>query len=292
MRSTRARWWWAGVGLLAWTLGIGTVACDDSSSPPPGGADLGVGDLAALPVEDLGGPDLRPPADLQCGGPVYFAGFGLLPTEQKIECRCGCVIDPFTNNVIAGFWGTPIIEMATLTPTVNGLVVNVSPGAGGAGVGALSSAAGTIPFYLAGDFDLSVEYELPDVLPPDAHAILRVAAGGANVYIIERERGLDGVERYKATLGGVQPVSRTSSATRGTLRLQRSGFTLRAEADGQLVSQFTGATLERLPILVTAGLSQAGCDVAGGARPDAGTCAATVIWRNLQLRSGTLVDRP
>lgn len=291
MRSSRALWSFAGVGLLAWTLGTAVVSCGDSSSPP--GPDLGVGDLAETPADLAAtGPDLRPPPDLQCGGPEYFVGFGLLPTEQKIECRCGCVIDRFSNNVISGFWGTPVIQTATLTPTLNGLVVNVAPGDGGAGVGALSSSAGSIPFYLTGDFDLSVDYELPDVIPPDAHAILRVAIGGTSVYVIERERGLDGVERYKATLGGVAPISRATTARSGTLRLVRSGFTLRAEADGQLVSQFGGATLERLPILLTAGVSQAGCDVVGGARPDAGSCSATVVWRNLQLRSGTIVDRP
>jgi hypothetical protein len=264
------------------------AACGDSSNND----DLGVGNDLGVSTEDFAGlPDLRPPADLQCGGPEYFTGFGLLATEQRIDCRCGCVVDRFANNVISGYWGTPIIETATLTPTLDGLVVQVAPGAGGAGVGALSSSAGAIPFYLDGDFDLAVDYRLFDVLPPDAHAILRVSIGGTDVYTVERERGLDGVERYRATLGGIQPVTRATTATSGTMRLVRSGFTIRAEADGQMLTQFTGATRARLPILVTLGLTQAGCDVQGGARPDGGSCAATVVWQNLRLASGTLVDR-
>jgi hypothetical protein len=278
----------AGAGLVL-ALSLSFASCGDQTND---GHDLGAGDDLAASTGDLSGAaDLAPPADLECAGPEYFVGFGLVSTEQRIECRCGCVIDRFANNVISGFWGTPIIETAVLTPTLDGLVAQVMPSDGGAGVAALSSSAGAIPFFLDGDFDLAVDYRLPDEIPPDAHAILRVSIGGTDVYTIERERGLDGEERYRATLGGIAPVTRPTTAHSGTLRLVRSGFTIRAEADGQTVTQFTGATRARLPILVTLGLTEAGCAVAGGARPDGGACAATVIWQNLRLASGTLVDR-
>jgi hypothetical protein len=256
-------------------------ACDDTNAGT--GQDGGVGDLAtgsadltAIP-QDLSGYDAT--CALQ-----KFQGFpGTSPSLRRLDCPCGCVIDPFETTLIAGYWNGSVQD-TTFNPTVTGLAVTPSPPDGGAAFASLTSINPSDPFFLDGDFDLLVDYQLLTTLPNDSHATLEVnnlKPPTNSTYSIERQRSTGGVEQYQAAVAGIQPVSQATAATSGTLELKRTGFTLAALADGTEVTRFTGAVQDRLAILLSAGLGD--CTGAG--------CSFTVKWHNLRLVTGSLVDR-
>jgi hypothetical protein len=267
---------WGTVLLLA-ALSIATGCSDDDNSPTDGGGgDEGANNVDGAGVDLFG-------ADLSCMY-GFFPGFGgASATERRYDCPCGCTIDPFTSAAsVSGIWNGTNMH-ATFTPTTTGLEVGVDGTAGTPAIGGLASFNSTGPFFLDGDFDLLVDYDLVGTPPPNAHAILRVdnlKSGLNGVYTVERLTTAASANQYSAALAGILPVAVATTATSGTLELKRNGFTLQAIADGSMITQYTGAVQDRLAILVTVGLDTCG-----------GSCAFTVRWKNLRLNSGALVDR-
>jgi hypothetical protein len=264
---------------------VAAVGCDSSDANGDGGAG---GDDQSVP-SDGGGPpppDLfgRPPPDMTCILQQLQGFLGASTGERRVSCACGCTIDSFTNaSQVNQIWNGTIMS-TTFAPSSSGLNVTPDSPDGGTALGALTSLNPAGPFFLDGDFDLLVDYELTGTLPPSAEALLQVNNPKPPIdstYTIERQTNGAGSNEYRAALAGIQPVTQGTAKTSGTLELSRAGFTVKAIADGTEVSQYTGDKGSRLAVLLTAGIN--GC--AGG------SCRFTVKWRNLRLVSGTLVDR-
>ncbi len=187
---------------------------------------------------------------------------------------------------MSGFWGQPASSGGSYAPGGSGLAVTVTR-TDMTEFAALVSTSPVSPFYLDGDFDVTVDYELRGAVPPDAHAMLQ-AATPANNNTVERARLPlpDGSEVARSLFPGVTPVAKPDDNTRGTLELFRQGGTVEAIADGALVSQFIGAgatTRFSLQLFATLGA----CD-----NDDAGAgCSFTVAWSHLSMIGGALVDR-
>ena len=261
------------------------VGCDDTSN---GVGDGGAGGDQSVALDGGGPPppDLfgQPPPDMTCINQQFLGFLGASAGERRVSCACGCTIDPFSNaSQVNQIWNGTIMS-TTFAPSTSGLSVTPDSPDGGTAIGALTSLNPAGPFFLDGDFDLLVDYELTGTLPPSAEALLQVNNPKPPIdstYTIERQTTGAGVNEYRASLAGIQPVEQASAKTSGTLELTREGFTVRAVADGSEISRYTGDKGNRLAILLTAGVT--GC--AGG------SCRFTVKWRNLRLVSGMLVDR-
>jgi hypothetical protein len=278
------------------TLVVGATGCDDESSSNNGDM-LGAGDGGGDGSANVDGsePDLIG-ADLTCGNGI-FPGFpGTSVAERSFDCSCGCTLDSFQNStMVSGFWNGTIASDSFFTPTSMGLEATVDSSSAAPAIAGLSSILASNQWYLNGDFDLLVDYELVGPMASDGHAILQVnnlKSPVNSIYTLERNRTHAAVDQYTATLAGITPVSVSSSATSGTLELKRTGFVIQALADGNMVTQYTGGVLDRMAVIVTAALDGP-CPLDGGAAIDGSVpgCRFTVKWKNLRLASGLLVDR-
>jgi|GEM_PF-3934039 len=275
-------------------LTMGLAACGSSNA-----ADAGVDDMAvptSVEIFDLARirPDFQS-TDLSCYLHTFPGFFGSEVDERSDDCSCGCIIDSFDGQQLNPLWGQPMAGVVSYTPTNMGLAVGAfSVGDGGVGVAGLSSLNTVAPFYLEGDFDVRVDYRLTGEPPADGHAILKALSPNNSTiysYSIERQRSPAAVDEYAARLNGIPAVTQTTTAMAGTLRLVRVGATISAWADGQKVSQYVSATGERLAIFLTTAATTDGCATSSGS-VDGGSCVMTVVWRNLVLDKGRLVDRP
>ena len=265
------------------------AGCDDDTTAMShaGGDDLsaptGVEDLSML-FADLS----------QCAGYRTFLGFpGANATLDTIDCPCGCIVDRFANNLVNGNWGASTSGGASFVPTSSGLgmalastTTSTTPS-----LASLASQGPIARFFLDGDFDMQVDYNLNASTPPgESHLVLGVRKSdtvqGIPVYEVERAREPDGSEVYVTQLGGVPAVQLATTATHGTLRLSRVGFKLTSYGDGMQVSTLIAQDTNRLEVTLAGELS--GC-----ADADAGTsCAYQPSWSNLIVNSGTLVNQP
>jgi hypothetical protein len=253
------------------------AGCDDDTSLPAIVHDLSVGafDFASAP-------DLSSRVDAGCTRQLFGGFAGLSDFERRVDCTCGCTIDAFEGNMVAGFWATPASTNTVFAPTSTGMQVALRR-SGMTEFGTLASLAPIGPFYLDGDFDVSVEYRLTGDVPPDAQAMLALSTP-TTTHSVERARLPDGSDVARALFAGVAPVAIPDSSTTGTIDFIRQGSTLEAIVDGVLVSKLTGAGTARLSLALTATL--AAC------APDAGdTCSFTMVWHNLKMIGGALVDR-
>lgn len=266
-------------------LALAAGGCDDDTTSTA--ADLAAG----------GGDDLAAPADLagDLGCTVrQFPGFpGVQTSEARFDCPCGCMIDTMDENAVSPLWGASTTSGARFQPLPNVGLAVVLQSAGGLEQGGLASEAGpSFPsqFYLDGDFDLLVDYDLGPTPPPgEAHLVLGVrkptTLSGTTQYEVEREHGADGSDAYATMLGGVPPVTQPTTATHGTLELKRQHFTLTSYADGQLISTLIASEAGRSVVTLAAAL--VGCsDV------DAGSCSFAPRWHHVRLASGTIVNLP
>jgi hypothetical protein len=255
--------------------GCGDDVANDLGAP----ADLSaLADAAADHGVDLA------PLDATCTLQRFTGFFVGSPTEQRLDCTCGCIVDDFDSNIVNGYWGKPTAGNASYDPMPgNGLgVVVATPDGGGASIGGLNSLAPVEPFYLDGDFDLLVDWKAA-ALPNDAHVILTAQDGTAlGHYAVERTRDVGGNDLYVATLGGIAPVSAATTATSGTLELKRTGATVQALADGAPISQFTGAGTARMSLILTVAL--ASCSGGG--------CEFEGVFHHARMTRGAIVDRP
>ncbi len=247
--------------------------------------DLGASnDLSALADAAADhGVDLAP-LDATCTL-QHFSGFVTgSPTEQRLDCTCGCIVDDFDSNIVSGYWGKPTAGNASYDPMPgNGLgIIVATPDGGGASVGGLNSLVPLEPFYLDGDFDVLVDWRAA-ALSNEAHVILGVQdTTPTGHYSVERTRDASGADLYVATLGGIAPVSAATTATSGTLELKRTGAAVQALADGTAISQFTGAGTARMSLILTVAL--AGCSGSG--------CELEAVFHHARMTRGALVDRP
>lgn len=248
-------------------------SADLSAAGDAGLGDLGVGDLACVPA--------------------IFGGFPGPATPERLDCPCGCVVDAFDGTTVASpVWAKSNTSGAAFVsmPGV-GLGVMLTS-AGGLEMGSLASEGLPLSsFYLDGDFDLRVDYDLGATPPPGAaNLVLGVRApgtlSGTEQYEVRRQQLADGENGYAAHLGGVPDVVVPTTATHGTLRLTRQAYTVTAFADGTqlttLISQYAGR------VVITLAATLEGCTVG-----DAGaSCGYTPRWHRLVLASGRLINQP
>lgn len=256
------------------------AACTDDDDKP--GADLaavsdqGIGDL---PGDQQAGPDL---AECQYG---TFLGLGEVDNEQTFACTCGCLIDGLQGSFISGTWSVITSLNGTATAMGASGVELAATSTGDVEFAGLSSLPGINPFYLDGDFEISLDYEL-DTVSPDARVRLITQTQGGpptGTFLVERVRNTDGVDRFAGLTGEVAAVAVETDQTSGTLTLRRLGATFTAYADGQLIGQLSGGSVARLHIIANAGMRSCGVD--------GGTCEVKARIKNLRLQFGTLINK-
>jgi len=246
-------------------------------------------------MDGSGGADLTG-ADLTCTV-RQFPGFpGVSSVERSFDCSCGCILDSFANAAsVSGFWNGTMQSASYFVPTASGLEMVVDTSQGAPAIAGLSSTNVSNQWFLSGDFDLTVEYEIVGAMVSDGHAILQVndlKGALTSVYTVERDRTHAAADQYTGTVAGITPVSVATSSTSGTLELKRTGVVLQAIAEGIMVTQYTGAVTDRMAVLLTTGL-EGPCPLDGGAAVDGSVpgCRLSVRWKNLRLSSGVVVDR-
>jgi hypothetical protein len=278
---------WGVVAALALLVGAGVIGCDDDSTGGPTDLSGHADDLPFPLIRDMAGGD---------AGCTYrqFPGFiGAQTSPAQFACGCGCLIDSFETATVSPLWGPSHTAGASFSPMPGvGLgIMLTSSNNSLEQAGLASEGLPTSQFYLDGDFDLRVEYDL-GATPPPGHANLVLgvrkptALTGPMQYEVRREQLANGSNSYATMLGGVPAVMQPTTATHGTLRLTRQGFTVNAYADGTLLSTLIAQEASRLVVTLAATLE--GCTVS-----DMGaSCGYTPRWHKLELLSGTLVNRP
>jgi hypothetical protein len=227
--------------------------------------------------------------DLTSCSQSVFSGFpGTTAVERHLACPCGCIIDSLEMATSDNLWNATTVA-STLTNGASGLVVDVDGAQPGA-LATLSSVAPGGPFYIENDFDLRLDYVLDDMVAGGTDE-LRVDLSDHVFYVITRTRTAGGQDQYTSTLNAA-PVSMTTTATMGTLRLVRLGKTLTAFGDSQQIGVIT--TAESTRVSITIGSSVSGCTASsdGGTSDAGGGCAMSSTLHNVRLVEGTLVDRP
>ena len=265
-------------------LALVAGGCGDDTTSVNG--DLGVGgdDLSAVGGSDLAG------GDMSCVNQLFNGFNGVQTSLVYFMCPCGCTIDAMESSAVNPMWGA--------THTTNSSFVPIA----GVGLGedlhfsgsveqlGLYSIGPTAQFYLDGDFDLRVDYDLVSAPPGQTHLLIGVRDPGAVMSIqtfdIEREQLSDGSGYYATMLGGVPSNMVATTATQGTLRITRKGFTYTTYGDGQMVSQLIAQKAARVAVTVTATLDDC-------ATSDGGTsCSYQPRFHDVRLASGTLVNLP
>ncbi len=265
--------------VLALLVGAG---CGDDSTMT-GGGDLGAGDDLAAPS----GADLS-----ACTTQLFPTFTGVQTSPMRFDCPCGCIIDPMDGDTLNPMWGATHTANAGFAPMAGvGLGMSLTWAGGPTPEQAGLYSVGPIAqFFLDGDFDMLIDYDLATAPPGESHLVLSVrdpgTVQGLSVFEVERAHLADGTDEYSTMLGGVPPVALPTAATHGTLRLTRQGYTVSAYGDGQKISTLIAQKAGRVAVNLAATL--AGCTTS-----DAGaTCGYTPRWRALRLATGTLVNLP
>jgi hypothetical protein len=188
-------------------------------------------------------------------------------------------------------WGATNTTGSSFMPITNvGLGEYLSYAGSVAQLG-LYSVGPTAQFFLAGDFDMLIDYDLVSAPPGETHLIVGVRdpmlVAGTQTFELEREQMADGSNYYATMLGGVPSAMVATSATHGTLELKRAGFTYTSYGDGALVSTLIAQKAPIVAVTVTGTLNGCSTSDGGGA-----TCGYVPRFHNLRLASGTLVNLP
>lgn len=270
--------------LLAFVLN----GCGDANKGQPDGS-ASAGDDLSMSSGSLG--DLAGTAvDASCMMHA-FPGFAGGNSEFRVfDCNCGgCVIDSFENNVLNSNWGSPVLNGAAFVPMQYvGLGVMLTSSAGQNSIGGLISEGPTAQFYLDGDFDMQVDYDLGATPPGESSLVFGAqipkAVGGTPLYRVSRDHHDNGTDAYHSNLGGIDHDGGATTAINGRLRLARVGYTVTAYADGQQVQTLIAPNANRLVVTLAASLSSC----SGGASQ----CSWTPRWHMLRMNSGRLVNQP
>ncbi len=280
------------MGRVLVLLAIGTAGCSLLFDPDalPGPPDLAVAvapDMASVSEDlsvasDLTTFDLAPQCMVRT-----FNGFGGDAGISPIDCPCGCVIDPFT---------------APLNPARWTLLTNGTPGWSASLSGGVMQMTKGVPvngdfvfiysdqhFYLEGDFELRVDYLVPNwpvggraelaaqgPIPdlgasplPTQVAFSYLAAGIRDQVILDTD---------------VHDVAASPMVMSGTLQLTRMGARICGGVLGRDSSCRDGSGPGRLRIFVLAGVFSPTC------APSCGPI--DMRFSNLRLVSGRLVPTP
>src|SRR5690242_9050320 len=98
-------------------VALALLGCDDDAGAPR--------DLAAA-ISDLAAPsgsDLSVRTDASCVPQQFTGSPGTSDVERRLDCSCGCIIDPFTDTIVNGSWGLPKSSGGSYAPGPDGLAV-------------------------------------------------------------------------------------------------------------------------------------------------------------------------
>ncbi|MGZ3407100.1 MAG: hypothetical protein ACXVAN_11695 [Polyangia bacterium] len=268
------------VALLAGT----TLGCDDDTTTHAGDLGAGGDDLSLSGADFAGG-------DLLCSNRSFNGFTGVQTSLAVFACPCGCTVDAMESSVVNPMWGATKTANSNFAPIAGvGLGEDLHYNGSVEQLG-LYSVGPTAQFFLDGDFDLLVDYDLVSSPPGQTHVLIGVRDPGVvqsiQTFDIEREQLSDGSNFYATMLGGVPSNMVATSATSGTLRLTRQGFTYKSYGDGASVSTLIAQKAPRVAVTVTATLNDCATNDGGGA-----TCGYQPRLHNLRLASGTLVNLP
>lgn len=270
---------------LVLVLALLAGGCGDDTTGAPGDMMAGGDDLSSSAF------DLAGSGDMTC---VYqaFGGFsGVQTSLAYFSCACGCTIDTMDSTSVNPMWGASKTSGSDFVPIVGvGLGENLQYNGSIAQLG-LYSVGPTAQFFLDGDFDMSIDYDLVSAPPGQTHVLMGVRDPGAvqsvQAFEIEREQLSDGSSYYATMLGGVPSNMVATTATHGTLRLVRKGFTYTSYGDGQMISTLIAQKAPRVAVTVTATLNDCSSADGGGA-----ACGYQPRFHNLRLTTGTLANLP
>lgn len=264
-------------------LALVAGGCGDDTTTGSGDMGAGGDDMFA------GANDLSRIGDMVCTN-LMFNGFNGVQTSLAVfACPCGCTVDGMESSVVNPMWGASMTSPSSFVPIAGvGLGEHLDFNGSVQQLG-LYSVGPTAQFFLDGDFDMLVDYDLVSAPPGQTHLLMSVRDPGAVMSIqtfdIEREQLSDGSSYYATMLGGVPSNMIATTATHGTLRLTRQGFTYKSYGDGMLVSTLIAQKAARVAVTVTATLNDCATADGGGA-----TCSYQPRFHNLRLASGTLVN--
>lgn len=266
-------------------LALVAGGCGDDTTTASGDMGAGGDDMFAA----VG--DLARSGDMVCTN-LSFPGFSGVQTSLAVfACPCGCTVDSMESSAVNPMWGASSTSPSSFVPLAGvGLGEHLDFNGSLQQLG-LYSVGPTAQFFLDGDFDMLVDYDLVSAPPGQTHLLMSVRDPGAvmsvQTFDIEREQLSDGSGYYATMLGGVPSNMAATTATHGTLRITRQGFTYTSYADGTMVSTLIAQKAPRVAVTVTGTLNDCSAADGGGA-----TCSYQPRFHNLRLASGTLVNLP
>jgi hypothetical protein len=200
------------------------------------------------------------------------------------------VIDPMEESNVNSLWGSTLSSGASWTP-LTGVALGADLRYSGSVVQAgLYSAGPANQFFLDGDFDLLLDYDMVAKPPGQGHLVLGVRDPGVvmniQTYDVERQQASDGTESYASMLGGVPNVTIPTTAMKGTLRITREGYKYTTYGDGNMVTTLIAQKAGRVAVTATAVLSD--CALSDGGA----SCEWQPRFHNMRLQSGTIVNLP
>ena len=259
--------------------------CGDDTTTASGDMSAGGDD------QSFAGADFAGAGDLPCTNRMFNGFNGVQTSLVVFACPCGCTVDAMESTVTNPMWGATKTAGSTFAPIAGVALGEDLHYSGTVAQLGLYSVGPTAQFFLDGDFDMLVDYDLVSTPPGQSHLLMSVRDPGAvqsiQTFDIEREQLSDGSGYYATMLGGVPSNMIASAATHGTLRLTRSGFTYTSYADGATISTLIAQKAPRVAVSVTGTLND--CSNADGGMS---ACAYQPRFHNLRLASGTLVNLP
>jgi hypothetical protein len=259
--------------------------CGDDTTTGTGDMSAGGDDLSSA------GADFAGAGDMPCVNRMFNGFNGVQTTLAVFACPCGCTVDGMESSVLNPMWGATKTSGSNFAPIAGVGLGEDLHYSGNLETLGLYSVGPTAQFFLDGDFDMLVDYDLVSTPPGQTHLLMSVRDPGAvqsiQTFDIEREQLPDGSGYYATMLGGVPSNMITSAATHGTLRLTRQGFMYNSYADGATVSTLIASKAPRVAVNITATLND--CSNADGGMT---ACAYQPRFHNLRLASGTLVNLP
>jgi hypothetical protein len=264
-------------------------AVDDLAAPE----DLAVVLEDLAPPPDLAEPDLLPPidllpADLRPCVPAVFLGFFDGGSPNPLPCNCGCELDSLTNPATWPAKFNHAISIGWSESVDGGALTVAAPGAQNGEMEVFNSPG---KFYLAGDFDLRLDYDV-DVLPNGGFVQLVVVGspvpdGGNQPYGVAQTYQSTASMRFSLVADDRSFDVYTLLDT-GTLRIRRTAGRLCASVAGEQLCH-EGTSAGNVWLQVSLPVYNAAC---GPACAGSNCCVVKTRVSRLRVTGGQVVLNP
>ena len=183
--------------------------CGDDTTTASGDMSAGGDD------QSFAGADFAGAGDLPCTNRMFNGFNGVQTSLVVFACPCGCTVDAMESTVTNPMWGATKTAGSTFAPIAGVALGEDLHYSGTVAQLGLYSVGPTAQFFLDGDFDMLVDYDLVSTPPGESHLLMSVRDPGAvqsiQTFDIEREQLSDGSGYYATMLGGV-PSNMIASA--------------------------------------------------------------------------------